>query len=128
MICTANQFTGFYIRAALALDGLIYFRSFGTLVRVSRTCKEDSFSRRSFVSCQWRNIFAAPRSKGWSDVLLMITLLFIVPVSNAKLKRIFSKLKRVKNNFRCSPSNIWKIFWKSWKRVAVRKHLTQCQQ
>ena len=63
-----------------------------------------------------------------SDVPLMIRLLFIVPVSNAKLERMFSKLKRVKINFRCSLSNVWKTFWKLWKRVAARKLLTQCQQ
>ena len=32
----------------------------------------------------------------------MIRLLLIVPVSHAKLKRTFCKLKRVKINFRCS--------------------------
>ena len=31
----------------------------------------------------WRKIFTAPRSKGWSDLLLMIRLLFTVSVSNA---------------------------------------------
>ena len=36
------------------------------------------------------------------DVLLMIRLLFTMPVSNAKLERMFSKLKRVKTNFYCS--------------------------
>ena len=35
-----------------------------------------------------RKIFTAPRSKAWSDVLVMISLLFTVPVSNAKLERI----------------------------------------
>ena len=50
----------------------------------------------------WQKIFMAPRSKGSSDILLMIRILFTVPVSNAKLERIFSKLKRVKTNFRCS--------------------------
>ena len=50
----------------------------------------------------WRKIFTAPRSKGSSDVLLMTKMLFTVPVSNTKLERIFSKLKRVKTNFRCS--------------------------
>ena len=47
-------------------------------------------------------MFTAPRSKGSSDVLLMIIILFTVPVSNAKLERMFSKLKRVKPNFRWS--------------------------
>ena len=48
----------------------------------------------------WRKIFTAPRSKSQSDVLVIIKLLFTVPVSNAKLERMFSKLKRVKINFR----------------------------
>ena len=50
----------------------------------------------------WRKIFTAPRSKGSSDVLLMTRILFTVPVSNAKLERMFFKLKRVKTNLRCS--------------------------
>ena len=109
-------------------DDIIYFRSFGTLAQISRICKEDSFPRQSFVSSQWRKIFGAPRSKGWSDVLLMIRLLLSVRVSNAKLERMFSKLKRIKTNFRWSLSNVWKIFWKLWNRVAVRRRFTQCQQ
>ena len=82
-------------------DEIIYFRSFRTLVRISRICKKDSFSRQSITSShwQWLKDFVALRTKGWSDVLLMIRLLFMVPVSNAKLERIFSKLKRVKINF-----------------------------
>ena len=32
----------------------------------------------------------------------MIRIVFIVPVSNAKLERMLSKLKRAKTNFRCS--------------------------
>ena len=89
---------------------------------------EHAISRQSFVSSQWCKILAALRTKGWSDVLLMIRLSFIVPVSNAKLERMLSRLKRVKINFRCSLSNVWKIFQKLWKRVAIRKLLTQCQQ
>ena len=52
------------------------------------------------VSClaTWRKIFTAPKSKGWSDVLLMIKLLLTIPVSNAKLERIFSNLKCDKTN------------------------------
>ena len=50
----------------------------------------------------WHKIFTAPRSKCWSDLLLVIWLLFTVPVPNAKLERTFSKLKRVKTNFHCS--------------------------
>ena len=52
----------------------------------------------------WRKIFFAPRSKGWKDALILIELLFTIPVSNAKLERMFSKLKRVETNFPCSLS------------------------
>ena len=46
------------------------------------------------VSClgTWRKINMAPVSKGYSDVLLMISLLLTVPVSNAKLERMFSEI------------------------------------
>ena len=54
-----------------------------------------SLTRVSYL-VTWRKIFKTSRSKGWSDVLFMIRLLFIVSVSNAKLERMFSKLKRVK--------------------------------
>ena len=39
----------------------------------------------------WRHIFASPRSQAWKDVLLIIEFLFTIPVSNAKLERMFSK-------------------------------------
>ena len=52
-------------------DESIYSRSFGTTVRISRICKEDSFSRRSLYLVTWRKILTAPRSKGWSDVLTL---------------------------------------------------------
>ena len=73
-----------------------------------------------------RKIVTAPRSKGWSDLLLMIKLLFTVPVSNAKRERMFSKLKRVKIDFRCSLGtkrleNILRIMEEG---IAVGKHLT----
>ena len=45
---------------------IIYFRYFETLVRISRISKEDYFSRQSFVSSQWRKIFAALRTKSWN--------------------------------------------------------------
>ena len=38
----------------------------------------------------------------WKNILLLIELLFSVPVCNAKLERLFSHLRRVKNDFRCS--------------------------
>ena len=68
-----------------------------------------SLARVSYI-VTWRKTFKTSRSKGLSDVLLLIRLLFTVPFSKAKLERMFSRLKRVKTNFRCSHSNVWKIF------------------
>ena len=44
--------------------------------------------------------FLAPRSKAWSDVLTLVELLFTIPVTNAKLEKMFSKLKHIKTNCR----------------------------
>ena len=52
----------------------------------------------------WRGIFVSPRSQAWKDVLLIIKLLFTIPVSNAKLERMFSKMKHVKTLLRASLS------------------------
>ena len=54
----------------------------------------------------WRCIFASPRSQAWKDVLLIIELLFTIPVSNAKLERMFSKMKHVKTLLRASLSEM----------------------
>ena len=43
----------------------------------------------------WCCVFASPCSQAWKDVLLIIELLFAIPVSNAKLERMFSKMKHV---------------------------------
>ena len=60
------------------------------------------YAKKNILSSQWRKISAAPRTKDWSDILLIIRLLFIVPVSYDKLQRMFSKLKCVKISFSCS--------------------------
>ena len=59
-------------------DESIYSQSFGTMVRISRKCKEDPFSCRRLL---------------W--------LLCTVAVSNPRLERMFPRWKRVKSNFRC---------------------------
>ena len=64
---------------------------------VEHVNKALPLARVSYLAI-WRKSFTAPKSKGWSDVLLMIKLLLTIPVSNAKLERIFSKLKCVKTN------------------------------
>ena len=50
----------------------------------------------------WRKLFSSPRCGNWSAVLTLIELLFTLPISNAKLERIFSKLKRVLTTDRAS--------------------------
>ena len=50
-------------------------------------------------------LFTSPKKNEWSDALLLVELLFSVPVSNAKLERMFSKLKRIKTIFRASLSS-----------------------
>ena len=81
-------------------DESIYSWFCETMVRISRICKEGSFSGwRLTYLVTLRKILTVPRIKGWSDVLLIIRLLFTVPVSNDKLQRMLSKMKRVKSNF-----------------------------
>ena len=46
----------------------------------------------------WHCIFTAPRSKSWSDILILVGL-FTIPVCNVKLERIFTKLKYIKKKF-----------------------------
>ena len=73
-------------------DEIIYSESFGTMVQISRIYKEDSFSHGSVVPSHMAQKLYG---KGWRDVLLMIRFLFTVSVSNAKLERMFSKLKPI---------------------------------
>ena len=53
----------------------------------------------------WKKLFTSPKKNEWSDALLLVELLFSDPVSNAKLERMFSKLKRTKTIFRESLSS-----------------------
>ena len=46
------------------------------------------FARVSYLAT-WRKIFTAPKSKGWSDVLLRIKLLLTIPVSKLNWKEFF---------------------------------------
>lgn len=50
----------------------------------------------------WYRIFNSPRKQNWKDILIVIELLFTIPVSNAKLERMFSKMKQVKTLNRSS--------------------------
>ena len=63
----------------------------------------------------WHHIFLVPRSKAWSDVLTLVELLFMIPVTNAKLERMFSKLTHIKTN--CQ-SRLTEICVDSLSRIA----------
>ena len=53
----------------------------------------------------WKKLFTSPKKNEWSDAVLLVELLFSVSVLNAKLERMFSKLKRIKTIFRVSLSS-----------------------
>ena len=50
----------------------------------------------------WHQLFNCSRSMEWSAVLALIELLFVLPVSNAKVEAFFSLMKRVKTDARAS--------------------------
>ena len=50
----------------------------------------------------WHRIFNSPRSVDWNMVLLIAELIFSIPISNAKVERLFSLMKRVKTDSRAS--------------------------
>ena len=80
----------------------------------------------------WRLIFSSPRSENWTDILALVELLFTVPISNAKLERMFSKMKRVITVFRSSTKelrleNILRIMeddvsWENYDPVSAIHH------
>ena len=50
-------------------DESIYSQSFGTMVQISKICKEASSLAEVSYLVTWSKIFMVPRSKVWSDVL-----------------------------------------------------------
>ena len=50
----------------------------------------------------WRQLFSSSRSGDWNLVLLIAELLFCLPISNAKVERLFSFMNRVKTDSRAS--------------------------
>ena len=50
----------------------------------------------------WHQLFNCSRSMEWSAILALIELLFILPVSNAKVEAFFSLMKHVKTDARAS--------------------------
>ena len=52
----------------------------------------------------WRKIFQSSRRSSWKLVLLLVELLFSLPMSNAKVERMFSLMNRIKTDSRSSLS------------------------
>ena len=52
----------------------------------------------------WRKLFESTKSSDWSGILLLAKILFTLPVSNAKVERLFSLMNRVKTDSRNSLS------------------------
>ena len=50
----------------------------------------------------WRRLFDSARNNEWNLILLLVELLFCIPISNAKVERLFSLMKRVKMDSRAS--------------------------
>ena len=46
----------------------------------------------------WRRIFDFSKSNEWMSILCLVELLFVLPVSNAKVERFFSLMNRVKTD------------------------------
>ena len=63
-------------------------------------CKEGE---DYLVTC--RRIFSSQFSSKWWCILLLVELLFCFPISNAKLERLFSAMKRLKTYIRSSLSD-----------------------
>jgi len=47
----------------------------------------------------WWKLFNAP---GWKNALVLVELLYCFPIANGTLERVFSQMKQIKNDFRCS--------------------------
>ena len=54
-----------------------------------------SLSTLDYQSVWWR-LFHAPNSSEWSNILILATLLFSLPASNATVERVFSQLNSIK--------------------------------
>ena len=52
----------------------------------------------------WRRLFESCRRDKWKSILLQVKLLFTLPVSNAKIKKLFSLMNRIKTDSRNSLS------------------------
>ncbi len=74
----------------------------GQLESFSRALLEHSLAylspERVDYRVVWHQLFNCSKSKEWNAILTLIELLFILPVSNAKVEAFFSLMKRVKTD------------------------------
>jgi len=50
----------------------------------------------------WRRIFDSSRKAQWNMVLMLVELLFTIPISNAKVERLFSFMNHIKTDCRAT--------------------------
>ena len=46
----------------------------------------------------WWKLFQSSDAKNWSNILVLVELLFCIPVANGCVERLFSHLKVIKSN------------------------------
>ena len=63
-----------------------------------------SLSTLNYLEVWWK-IFHSPNASKWSNILTLVQLLLSLPASNGKLERIFSSMKVIKGDRRCSLNN-----------------------
>jgi hypothetical protein len=64
----------------------------------------------------WWKLFNAVDSKDWSNILIIIELLFCLPLSNGRLERLFSQLKLIKTQKR---ANLQEVTLENLLRIHV---------
>ena len=52
----------------------------------------------------WWKLFNCAESGKWNNILLIVEIVFSLPVSNAAVERVFSRINITKSNRRCSLS------------------------
>ena len=52
----------------------------------------------------WWKLFQSADAKNWSNILVLVELLFCIPVANGRVERLFSHLKLIKSNRRSTLS------------------------
>lgn len=102
--CVANLFEQFkepLVKAGMngSLSSLL--EQWHGLVRYTKRYLDPS---KSYYLRVWRRIYDSSRCGGWAMILLLVELLFSIPISNAKVERLFSLMNHVKTDSRAALS------------------------